>query len=465
MTPSASGPRTRVATSPELPSPVQPATARRTAAVRGAGMRAAAAAALAACALAATGCGDRKAEAQAPAAGKGPGGPGAPGAGGPPPAMPVTVVEATPRKVPITIEAVGQTEGSREVEVRARVTGVLQQQLFREGEVVKANAPLYRIDPAPFEIALEQARAALAQETANLEQARREAARTGPLAEQRAISQKEADDARSAVARFEASRLAAQARVREAELNLSYTRVSAPIAGLAGRTERSVGSLVTPTTDSLLVRLAVTDPIWVRFSFSEPEWQRMRAAGGAPTVRLVLPDGRVYPVEGTLNFAGTGVDARTGAVQLRASFANPQLALLPGQFVRARVKIGEQDGFEVPQAAVMNNDQGRFVWVVGPQGSATPKPVKAGAWNGANWTIQEGLAPGDKVIVDNLMKLRPGAPVAPTAAGAAPGGPGGASGAAGGAPAGALAGDAKGAPAAAADGKGAAAPKAGEAAK
>ena len=386
-----------------------------------------AAAALAALALVAVGCGERGAGAQggAPAAGaKGPGGPpgagGAPGAGGPPPAMPVTVVDATPRTLPITLEAVGQTEGSREVEVRARVTGVLQQQLFREGEVVKAGAPLFRIDPAPFEIALEQARAALAQETANLEQARREAARTGPLAEQRAISQKEADDARSALARIEASRRVAQARIREAELNLSYTRVNAPITGLTGRLERSVGSLVNPGTDSLLVRLAVTDPIWVRFSFSEPEWQRLRGQTGSAAVTLVLPDGRAYPLEGTLNFSGTSVDARTGSVQMRAAFENPQLAVLPGQFVRARVKIGEQVAVVVPQAAVMTNDQGRFVWVVGPQNAATQRPVKAGAWSGAGWAIQEGLAEGDRVIVDNLMKLRPGAPVAPQVAGAAP---------------------------------------------
>jgi membrane fusion protein (multidrug efflux system) len=386
---------------------------------RAARARRLAAAGLAAWALLAAGCGERNAGAPAPPAGKGPGGPGS---GGPPPAMPVTVIEATPRKVPVTIEAVGQTEGSREVEVRARVTGVLQQQSFREGERVKAGAPLYRIDPAPFEIALEQARAGLAQETAALEQARREAARTGALAEQRAISQREADDARSALARLEASRLGAQARVREAELNLSYTRVVAPIAGLAGRSERSVGSLVNPTTDSLLVRLAVTDPIWVRFSLSESEWQRLRgaAAGDPPTVTLVLPDGSSYPVAGRLNFSGSSVDARTGAVPLRASFANPQLTLLPGQFVRARVKLGEQDAFVVPQAAVMNNDQGRFVWTVGPQGTATPRPVKAGAWSGSGWAIEDGLAAGDRVIVDNLMKLRPGAPVAPTPAGATP---------------------------------------------
>jgi membrane fusion protein (multidrug efflux system) len=384
-----------------------------------------AAAALAVAALLAAGCGERGTTVGAAAQGKGPG-------GGPPPAMPVTVIEAQPRRLPITIEAIGQTEGSREVEVRARVTGVLQQQLFREGEVVRAGAPLYRIDPAPFEIALEQARAALAQETASLEQARREAARTGPLAEQRAISQKEADDARSTLARIEASRLAVQARVREAELNLSYTRVNAPIAGLAGRTERSVGSLVNPNTDSLLVRLAVTDPIWVRFSFSEPEWQRLRSQTGNAPVTLVLPDGKVYPPGGTLNFSGTSVDPRTGTVQMRASFPNPQLAVLPGQFVRARVKVGEQDAVVVPQSALLTNDQGRFVWVVGPQNAATPRPVKAGSWSGSGWAIEEGLAAGDRVIVDNLMKLRPGAPVAPQAAGA-PGAPG-APGAAGAAP-------------------------------
>ena len=212
--------------------------------------------------------------------------------------------------------------------------------------------------------------------------------------------------------------------------------MNAPIAGLAGRLERSVGSLVNPSTDSLLVRIAVTDPIWVRFSFSEPEWQRLRAQAGNASVTLVLPDGRAYPVEGTLNFSGTSVDARTGAVQMRAAFANPQLAVLPGQFVRARVKIGEQDAVVVPQAAVMTNDQGRFVWVVGPQNAATPRPVKAGAWSGAGWAIQEGLTEGDRVIVDNLMKLRPGAPVAPQVAGA-PGAPGA------GAPGAAPAGDAK----------------------
>lgn len=348
--------------------------------------------------------------------------------------MPVSVIEAQPRTVPITVEAVGQAEGSREVEVRARVTGILQEQFHRDGDAVKAGAPLYRIDPEPFRIAVEQARAALAQETASLEQARREAERLGPLADQRAISRKEADDARSLLARIEASRQVAQARLREAELNLSYTRVNAPIAGTTARSERSVGSLVNPTTDSLLTRISVTDPIWVRFSFPESDWQRLRERSGDATVTVVLPDGRTYPVTGRLNFAGTSVDPRLGAVQMRAAFANPDRALLPGQFVRARVQIGEQQAFVVPQAAVQTSDQGRFVWVVGPQGTAQPRPVRAGSWAGSGWVIHEGLAPGDRVIVDNLLKLRPNAPVAPQAAatpGAAPTPPSGASPAAG----------------------------------
>jgi membrane fusion protein (multidrug efflux system) len=334
--------------------------------------------------------------------------------------MPVTAIEVQPQPVPVTVEAVGQTEGSREVEIRARVSGVLQRQFHREGEVVRAGAPLFQIDPAPFEIALEQARAALATETANLEQARRESARLAPLADQRAISRKEADDARSASSRIEALHAVAQARVREAELNLSYTRVNAPIGGLVGRTERSIGSLVNPTTDSLLTRMAVTDPIWVRFAFSESEWQRMRQQAGSPTVTLILPDGSAYPVEGRLNFAGTSVDPRVGTVPMRAEFANPKRALLPGQFVRARVVLGERPAFVVPQAAVQTSERGRFVWVVGPQGTAQPRPVQAGAWRGGGWAIHDGLAAGDRVIVDNLLKLRPGAPVNASAPGPAP---------------------------------------------
>ena len=329
--------------------------------------------------------------------------------GGAPPAMPVGVRSVELREVPILIESVGQAEGSKEVEVRARVTGLIEKQLYREGERVRAGAPLFTIERAPFENAVAEARAALAQEQARTEQARREAARLKPLAEQQAISQREYDDAASTLRLAEAQIAIAQARLRDAQINLSYTTVNAPIAGLTGRAEKSEGSLVNPA-DGLLTRLTQTDPIWVRFSFSESEQAQLR--GGKPgAVRLLDADGKPTGAPGRLNFAGSVVDPRLGTVQLRAEFPNPDLAILPGQFVRAQVQAGVEKAWLVPQAAVVSGEQGKMVWTI-VDGKATPAPVQLGSWVGADWAVREGLKNGDEVIVDNLLKLRPGAPVA-----------------------------------------------------
>jgi membrane fusion protein (multidrug efflux system) len=298
------------------------------------------------------------------------------------------------------------------------VTGLIEQQRYREGDRVKANAPLFLIEQAPFEIALAQARAALLQEQARLEQARREAKRLAPLAEQRAISQREYDDAASTLRVAEASVAAAQAQVRQAQLNLSYTRVVAPITGLTGRAEKSQGSLVSPT-DGLLTRVTQTDPIWVRFSFSESELGRLRS-GKAGAVTLLSAEGKPLGTSGKLNFEGSTVDPQLGTVQLRAEFANPDLAVLPGQFVRARVNAGDEQAYVVPQAAVINGERGKAVWTI-KDGKALPAPVEVGAWVGDGWAVRKGLNEGDTVIVDNLLKLRPGAPVAPHAASAPPG--------------------------------------------
>src|SRR5688572_9894956 len=196
-----------------------------------------------------------------------------------PPAMalPVTVVTVKAQRVPAVTEAVGQTEGSREVEIRARVSGIVQKRLYQEGEAVRAGTVLFVIDRAPYEIALDQAKAALAQEKARIEQAQREAARMKQLAAEQAISQKEYDDATSTLKLTEASVMAAEAKVREAELNLSYVTVTAPISGVTGRALRPEGSLVTAGTDSaLLTTVAQTDPVWVRFSFFEFEYTQLR---------------------------------------------------------------------------------------------------------------------------------------------------------------------------------------------
>jgi membrane fusion protein (multidrug efflux system) len=342
----------------------------------------------------------------------------APSATGPMPPMPVTFVQVELKKLPILIESVGTTEGAREIEVRARVSGILQKQLYTEGEAIRRGAPLFQIDRASYEIALAQARASLAQEVANNEKTRRESARLKQLAEEKAISQREYDDATSATKQSDALLQAAQARVREAELNLSYTSVIAPIGGTAQRALRSEGSLVQAGTESsLLTTLSQSDPIRVRFAFSESEYAQLRSGKGSE-VRLMLPDGQIYKTKGQLNFTGTTVDSKLGTVQLRAEFANPDLSLLPGQFVRAQVVAGEQEAFLVPQAAVLTGDQGPFVWTIGPENKAIAKPVEAAQWQGSEWVIRKGLTTGDKVITNNLIKLRPGVAIEPITAGA-----------------------------------------------
>ena len=336
---------------------------------------------------------------------------GAGAKGGPPAAVTVAAIEVAPRPVPVSFEAVGRTEGSREVQVRARVAGILEKQLYNEGERVKEGQPLFRIERAPFEIELQQARAALVQETAKRDLAQQEYERIKGLADKRAISQKEADQAASAREQSGAAVLSARARVRQTELNLSYTEVKAPIEGVTGRALQSVGTLVSPNAESaLLTTMTRADPIWVRFALSESEYARLRGTEEIQ-VQVELADGRAYPHAGKLNFAGSTVDAQTGTVQMRAELPNPQDTLLPGQYVRVRVQAGTQQAFVVPQTAVAQNETGRFVWVVA-DGKAVQRQVRTGSWLGPDWIILDGLKPGDPVIVDNLVRLRPGTAVA-----------------------------------------------------
>jgi membrane fusion protein (multidrug efflux system) len=336
-----------------------------------------------------------------------------------PPAVPVSVIEVAPRAVPVSFEAVGRTEGSREVQVRARVAGILEKQLYTEGDSVKAGATLFQIERAPFEIELAQARGTLAQELARDELARKEAERLKLLVDRRAISQKEADQAASAVSQSGAAVQVARARVRQAQLNLSYTTVVAPIGGITGRAQQSIGSLVAPTNDSaVLTTLTRGDPLWVRFALSEAEYARVRSSDPkAIEVRLETADGATYPEPARVNFSGSTVDAATGTVQMRAEVPNPRLGLLPGQFVRVRVIAGTQEAIVVPQTAVMQNEAGRFVWLAGADGKAVQRPIRAGGWLGKDWIVLEGLKAGDAVIVDNLVRLRPGAAVAAKKAG------------------------------------------------
>jgi len=342
----------------------------------------------------------------------------------------VHVVKVEPRSVPVRFNVPGQIEGSRQVEVRARVSGTLEKQFYNEGDAVKEGSPLFAIDRAPFEVALAQAKGQLATATAQIDQARREETRLKPLVDERAVSRKEFDDATSARQLGEASLQQATATVRQAELNLSYTMVNAPVAGISGRAEHSVGTLITTDANgSLLTTINQLTPIWVRFSLAESDLAKIpggRVARGNPLeVQLVMGDGTPFTGKGKLNFAATAIDSKLGTQQLRAVFDNAREQLLPGQFVTVSIAAGQRDNvFLVPQTAVIQTEKANLVFVVDAQGNAQAQPVQTGDWIGSDWAIVSGLKTGDRVIVDNLLKVRPGVPVveAPPVAPPAPAG-------------------------------------------
>ena len=318
--------------------------------------------------------------------------------------MPVTVLEVQPQRVPSSIELMAQTEGARETEVRARVGGILVKRLYQEGETVKAGQPLFQIDRASYEIALADAKA-------KADQAGREMQRLKGLSDSKAISQKDFDDAVS-------NNAIAQAALHQAQLNLSWTTVTAPVGGTTGRAAMSEGNLVTVGSDSLLTSIYQSNPIWVRFSVGDSDLAKLAGgrvtAGNVSGVELIFADGTVYPKPGKLNFLASNIDTTLGTQQLRAEFDNKDNQLLPGQFVRIRLLTGEREGvFLVPQSAIVQTEQGAIVMLAGAENKVTPRPVQLAEWHGKDWVVTGGLQPGDKLIIDNLMKLRPGAPVAP----------------------------------------------------
>lgn len=333
-----------------------------------------------------------------------------------PPAMgplPVSVLEVQPQRVPSSVEVMAQTEGARETEVRARVGGILIKRLFQEGETVKAGQPLFQIDRSSYEIAVADAKA-------RADQTERELKRMKTLIEAKAISQKNHDDALSA-------NEIAQAALRQAQLNLSWTTVSAPVGGVTGRAVKSEGNLISVGDDSLLTSISQSNPIWVRFSLGDSDL--LKLDGGRVSdknvsgVQLVLADGTLYDQPGKLNFTASTIDTTLGTQALRAEFDNAGSRLLPGQFVRIRLLTGERDGvFLVPQSAIVQSEQGPLVMLADAENKVAPRPIQVAEWLGRDWVVTGGLQAGDRVIIDNLMKLRPGAPVAPKAPNA-PGAP------------------------------------------
>ncbi len=349
--------------------------------------------------------------------------------GGAPPPPEVAVAEVTRGNVPTLLEYTGRAVGSRDVEVRARVSGILLERRYEEGSDVRQGELLFRIDPEPYRAAAAQARAELGVAQARLDEARRQRDRILPLFAQNAASQRQRDEVVSQFEVAQANVAAAQARLRTAELDLGYTEVRAPIGGLTSREVRSEGSLVAAGTESsLLTRIVQTDPIYVEFSVPEAEAARVRkatAAGRASLdVQLLADDGSAPRTGGKLSFVDTSVEQASGTVRARAVFPNADRQLVPGQFLRVRVEgVAAEDATSVPRRAVMTSAQGSFVWVVGQGEVVELRPVRLAGESGDRALIGEGLQPGERVVVEGVLKVRPGAKVAIAAGGAAAAGP------------------------------------------
>lgn len=338
-----------------------------------------------------------------------------------PPAMPPTEVgalEVQPRALALALEHPAQLRGVREVEVRARVSGILLKRMYQEGSRVKEGALLFKIDPAPFEAQVARARAELGVQEANLEQAHRERDRIVQVYEQKLVSSRERD---TAVAAYETSRAsveAARAALKTAALDLSYTDVRAPISGLTSREVRSEGSLVIAGADSsLLTYIVQNDKLYVQFAMPESESRDVRRATSGKKANEVSVDvldtaGKVLAQGAQIEFISPAIGNQTGTVEVRALLSNPAPTLLPGQVVRARINGVTLDGsLVIPKRAVMHGVQGSFVWLIGAGDKVEFRPVQLGASAENNVIVSEGLKPGERIVVDGIMKVQPGATV------------------------------------------------------
>jgi len=336
---------------------------------------------------------------------------------------PVKAITVSPQDVPVALEYAARVRGSREVEIRPRVSGILEKRNYQEGAEVRAGQSLFTIDPVPYRTAAARAEADLAAANARLAQARREAERLRPLIQAKAASRQDLDNAESGqqVARAEVQ--AAEARLREARLNLDYTRVESPLGGIAGRAIPSEGALLAGP-ESLLTRVTQIDPVHVLFGLPDSDQLRLQRGAAAGEIRLpagnrygvelVLSDGSTYARQGTLDFTSVLVDDATGTSEARAVVANPDGLLRPGQFVRVRLAGAVRpQALLVPQKAVLEGPQGRFVYII-EDGKAAIRPVTLADWQGENVVVASGLAAGDQVIVDGVLKIGPGAPVTAT---------------------------------------------------
>ena len=359
------------------------------------------------------------------------------GAGGCAGAPDVQIVPVEQKDVQIYVEHIGTLDGFVNADVRAQVTGYLMRQAYQEGAFVRQGQLLFQIDPRPFQAALDQAKGQLAQAKASLANAEAVQGRTqldvnryGPLAREQAASQQDLDNAvqnnLAAKANIETAKAQIEtdeAAVETAQINLDFTRLIAPIDGIAGQAQLQVGALVTPAS-GVVTTVSTVNPIKVFFTVSEGEWLEWRqrypsetsteAAAKALHLQLILADGSTYPREGTFDFADRQVDVGTGAIRIAALFSNPDAILRPGGYARVRAVIRtERDALVVPQRAVSELQGSYQVAVVDRENKVSIRPVKVGDTSGSEWVISEGLKAGERVVAEGVQKVRPGMVVSP----------------------------------------------------
>ncbi|MBM3201277.1 MAG: efflux RND transporter periplasmic adaptor subunit [Chlamydiae bacterium] len=330
--------------------------------------------------------------------------------------IPVSALRIEPQNIPANFEFVAVAESSHIVELRARVEGYLEKITYKEGSMVESNAPLFTLDQRQFIDSLNEQKALLAQREAVLWRAEQQEQRMTPLYIQNAVSQMDYDNAIANSLAASADVQLSQASVMKAEVELSYTQINAPVAGMVGKAVFREGALISPGPNSLLANLYVIDPIWVNFSVSDNDL--LKARRETCQKRLVFPprdefiieitlaDGTVMPSKGSIDFLSPAIEQNTGTMLVRAVLPNPEGILRPGLFVKATVKGAMRpNAILVPQEAVMMGQNGIFVFVISEDGLATLRPVEVGDWYGNYWIINNGLNPGDIVIGKGVSRV------------------------------------------------------------
>jgi membrane fusion protein (multidrug efflux system) len=334
----------------------------------------------------------------------------------------VQILEVQPTNVPASVEFIGQLDSPQNVEVRARVEAFVDKIVFTEGTEVKEGDLLFKLDDKPYQERVAAAKAMQAEAKAALNKYDKDVARLRPLAEKRAVPQQDLDNALASVDVGKAALLTAEARVEAAALDLGYCEARAPVTGLIGAKQVSMGELVGKGQPTLLATISTLDPIWFYCNVSEVDYLKAEAAtqrSGKKVedlpVSLILTTGESHPEKGKFVFIDRAVDVKTGTLRVRAEFANPTKVLRPGMFGRINVDLGLRSGsLLVPERGVVELQGKNFVWVVGSDNKASQRPVKVGDQFGEYVLILEGLKPGERIVVEGLQKVREGAPVKPT---------------------------------------------------